>query len=138
MPRAITNKQLAVLAVLREFPAGITAQKMADLIRERTPCGTCDGTGEGPHEHWGCHACYGHGVVRFHYSDAYNALQRLVKSDLAERRQKLDEWGDPTQGVVYLPAAVVAEPDDDPLEKLFALPSAEPDSGGAPNQEHPS
>jgi hypothetical protein len=73
-----------------------------------------------------CGECYGRGEKRTPYMDyamAYQALERLVKEELATRRPKLDEWGEPTQGVVYMPAE---QPDpDDPLERLYALPPAE-------------
>lgn len=58
--------------------------EVADEIRDRTPCGVCDGSGEG--DYWTgsrmiCRPCWGRGKVPFGYSDAYVALQRLLTAD---------------------------------------------------------
>ena len=122
MSRALSNKALVVLALLRKGGEW-TCQDVADTIRERTPCGVCNGSGEGDDSRWGCRKCYGRGRAHFDYSNAYIALKQLVARRLVSRRYLTDEWGDVTSKLVYELAAAPEEPADD-LEALFQAPSA--------------
>lgn len=132
MPRALTNKQLAVLHALRERGEASAEQISEDLTGPHVDCPTCGGTGKGDegYYHDRCGPCYGNGtrcIPRMDYPTAYQALQRLTKDGLATRRSKLDEWGDPIGGrIVYVATPVEPDPDD-PLERAFAAPSAEVD-----------
>lgn len=62
--RQPTNKALAVLGLLRELGPS-TVNQVADAMRERTPCGACNGTRDGADSRWGCRRCYGSGRVPF-------------------------------------------------------------------------
>lgn len=119
MPRALTNKQILVLNLLRaEGP--MTALKIAERIHEATLCPTCGGSGEGANER--CASCYGRGKAWFGYSNAYQAAEALRKRGLTTRDAILDPFGDPVGRFVYSAAA----PDpNDPLEALWALPEAD-------------
>lgn len=119
--RKPTNKALAVLAVLREV-GEVTCDSLAAAVRERTPCGQCNGTGKGDDSRYGCRRCYGHGYVSFHYSDAYQVLKQLRTHGLVTRRLLVDEWGDQTNRFVY---SAVARPPADDLEALYELPAVE-------------
>lgn len=121
MARALTNKQLAVLSVLRRFPDGIGCKELARTVAEETPCSACGYAGEVDGER--CGRCYGRGHIYFDYGAAYVALGRLMKEGLAWRRCKRDEWGDELAGHVYFPADRVEG--DDPLEQAWALPAFE-------------
>lgn len=122
MPRALTNKQIAVLELLRtEGP--MTAKRVGEVITQRTACPFCGGSGEGDDTHLGCRPCYGRGRVSFDYGTAYQCLQRLRKEHLVERSCMRDAFGDELPLHVY---AATAPPDpDDPLERAFRAPSAE-------------
>lgn len=120
----LTNKQRVVLELLRgEGPR--TCLELADMVRQRTPCGFCDGTGEGDDSRYGCRRCYGHGLVPFHYSDAYVALKALRERGLVSRRFILDQFGDVTNRHIY---EAVPAPDAtaDDLEALWNLPTHKP------------
>lgn len=124
MARQPSNKALAVLALLRE-QGELTCKEVAHEIRQRTPCGGCHGTGAGD-SRFGCAACYGRGLVPFHYGDAYVCLAQLRKLGLVRRRHVLDEWGDTTSRLVW--CAAERERATDPLEALYEAASAEVDS----------
>lgn len=124
MARSLSNKALSVLALLREDGGEHTCKEIAERIKARTPCGHCDGTGDGDDSHYGCRRCYGRGRAPFYYSDAYVCLQKLMRARLVRRRYLLDEWGDETPSLVYEAVAVDADPAD-PLEALYLAPSAE-------------
>lgn len=123
--RPPSNKALAVLVLLREIGRS-TCNEIADEMRKRTPCGVCNGTGEGDDSRWGCRRCYGRGRVPFGYSDAYTALKQLRAHGLVERRRLVNEWGDETPTHIYW-ATGTGVPEDE-LEALFAAPAAEVDS----------
>lgn len=117
MPRGLTNKQIAVLELLRE-KGELTAKEVGEILTERTPCGACSGTGEGDDTRWGCRRCYGRGQAHFDYSTAYQCLKRLMGKRLVMRRAILDPWGDDSGRQVY--SAVAQADPADPLEKLWA------------------
>lgn len=52
MTRPLSNKTLAVLGLLRDL-GEVTCQNVADEMRARTPCGSCQGTGDGDGNEWG-------------------------------------------------------------------------------------
>lgn len=120
--RQPSNKALAVLGLLRELGPS-TVNEVADELRQRTPCGACNGTGDGEDSRWGCRRCYGRGRVPFGYSDAYVALKQLMGHGLVTRRHPRDEFGDECNWWVW--GAADAEPSNDELEALYAMPSAE-------------
>jgi len=121
-PTSLSNKQRVVLDLLREL-GEMTCKKVGEMIMERTPCGTCGGTGrEGDGS---CRRCYGRGRAYFGYSDAYLALEQLRRKRLVSRRYLVDEWGDATPRLVYQAVPATASVLNDPLEALFAAPSAE-------------
>ena len=119
--KPLTNKQVAVLELLRA-EGELSAKRVAALIEERTPCGACNGSGEGDDSRYGCHPCYGRGRMFFGYGAAYAALIRLEKAGLVLRRQDRDRWGDKLPGVLWRPVSTSAA--DDPLEAAFRAPSA--------------
>ncbi|MDQ5822460.1 MAG: hypothetical protein M3540_13575 [Actinomycetota bacterium] len=118
--RALSNKALAVLGLLREGGER-SCREVAATIRERTPCGVCDGTGEGDDSRYGCRKCYGRGQVSFYYSQAYVALRQLQGRGLASRRYLTDEFGDVTPMLVW--SAVDTGAHVDELEELFRAPA---------------
>lgn len=120
--RQPTNKALAVLGLLREIGEA-TVNEVSDEMRTRTPCGACNGTGEGDDERYGCRRCYGRGKVLFTYSDAYRALMQLRGHGLVSRRHPRDEFGDECNWWVWSVAGEHAS--DDPLEALYSLPAVE-------------
>lgn len=133
MPRKLTNKQLAVLHVLRERGHATAKQLAAELTGPMATCPDCGGSGKtdkpDAYDRYRCPDCFGRGERRMPYMDygtAYQACERLAKAGLVERRDVLDEWGDSTGRIKYV--AVEADPDpDDPLERAFSAPSAEVD-----------
>lgn len=119
--RQPNNKALAVLGVLRES-GELACDSLWRTLRERTPCGACNGTGEGDDSHYGCRRCYGRGLVPFGYSDAYVALKQLETRGLVTRRHPLDEFGDELRTWLWRAAGEAAA--DDPLEALYLLPAS--------------
>ncbi len=118
---ALTNKQVAVLELLRAEGA-MTCKRVAALITEATPCGECNGTGDGEDKRWGCRKCYGRGRARFDYGTAYVCLGQLKKRGMVARSYLLDEWGDATSTLMW--AALPTPAAADPLERAFRAPSA--------------
>jgi tRNA(Ile2) C34 agmatinyltransferase TiaS len=118
---ALANKDIAVLELLRA-EGEMTAKRIGQIITERTPCGACNGSGEGDGRDFRCRKCYGRGTALFDYGKAYACLQKLRQRGLVVRRHLLDEWGDSTSTLVWaaLPVADVR----DPLEQAFRAPSA--------------
>lgn len=119
MARALSNKAQAVLALLREGGER-TCKDIAATITERTPCGTCNGTGEGDDSRWGCYPCLGRGQAFFDYSTAYVCLKQLMGRKLVRRRAVVDEWGDETPRLVY---EAVPVDEEDPLAALYRAPA---------------
>lgn len=122
MSAKLSNKALFVLEVLRH-EGELTVNQVADAVEERLPCPACDGTGQGDHLRFGCRRCYGRGRVLFGYSDAYQALKRLLDRGMVTRRHPLDEFGDECNFWVW--SAVDAADPSDELEAAFAAPAAE-------------
>ena len=121
MSRRLTNKQIAVLQVLRA-QGETTCKRVSEIISHGTPCATCNGTAQGDHPDWGCGSCYGTGRVLFSYETAHLALTRLRTLGLVAKRPVLDAFGDATGRIAWA-AEPVAKPDD-PLEALFLASSA--------------
>lgn len=119
---ALSNKAIVVLALLREN-GEMSCKDIAETIHQRTPCGDCNGTGEGDDSRYGCRRCYGRGRAFFTYSDAYVALTQLRKRRLVSRRHLRDEWGDELPGLMWA-ATTESSTHADPLEALFLAPSA--------------
>lgn len=120
-PRPLNNKQQVVLALLREGGEW-TCKRVGETLQERTPCGSCGGTGR--FGGTSCRRCYGRGTAFFGYSDAYVALEQLRNRRLVTRRYLVDEWGDALPRLVYEAVPATASVIDDPLEALFAAPAA--------------
>ena len=114
--RPLNNKQVVVLELLRA-EGEMSANDAADMIRGRTPCASCNGSGEGDDSRYGCRRCYGHGHVLFSYSDAYTALERLRRAGLVNRRHPLDEFGDELPRFRYF---AIGSDKTDPLESVVA------------------
>jgi hypothetical protein len=130
---APSNKELAVLAVLRE-EGELTVHQVADLVYDRMPpCVACGGTGERKDlkddvADARCRRCWGRGKPYFGYSRAYVPLMKLVKRGLASRRHPINEFGDETRGYVYFAVRIENAEETDELEAMFRAPAAEVDS----------
>jgi hypothetical protein len=114
MAKELNNKQLWVLAYLRENPSStvndVAQNSPIDEVK------TAQYKEEG--REWEPRT--------MHYSDAYVVMMQLLRKGLVTRELSVDGFGD--QRPPFRWAVVEGESDaDDPLEKAFAAPSAEVD-----------
>jgi hypothetical protein len=119
MPRPLTNRQLWVLAYVREHPGCTINQVWRDspVDVERTAAFKEDhDVGDEVNFE----------IRSLHYADAYQALKRLMKDGLVERTASRDSFGD--EHMPWRWSATEADPHD-PLERAFAAPAAEGGEG---------
>lgn len=113
--KAPTNRQLAILAVLRRGQEQTIKQCCRILESEMPPCHECGG--ERTDTISGCRTCFGRGRRIVCYGDVYTDLRALLNRGLVARRHPRNEWGDELNTHVY--RALAVEQSVDELERIF-------------------
>jgi hypothetical protein len=133
----LSNKALAILAVVRAAGRPMRAHDIADAVSRSIVCQGCGGSGDPcgedaglprafdapDRDRPGCSRCHGRGHLYLDYGTCMAQLKRLRAAGHVDREPVYDAWGDVIGGAVAW-RALPAPASDDPLEQAFAAPAA--------------